>query len=273
VTRAAQKLHVSQPGVSRQISDLEDEIGFQLFERGPKSLRLTEAGRNFLIDAEAILKHAEEAVGKARAIAKDGSGTIHVGYVPTLCVEILPHALRRFQSRFPKVRVALHDLSPAEMLSQLGQGAIQVALLPQPQQRVLRRLEFKELARYAICVGISRKHPLGKAKSVSLSRIALEPLIAYSRTAFPEYPDQLKRLFGKTPPQIAEEHEDANSVFTAVESGRGFALVPSCMIKSIGTRLKILPLTPRPPEISVGIAWQKASKFSLTGNFVDAASG
>src|ERR1700721_2836134 len=80
VSRAALKLHVSQPGVSRQIRDLEDEIGFQLFERSAKSLRLTEAGKTFLTEARAILQHADDAVKKARAAMSGTHGEIHVGY-------------------------------------------------------------------------------------------------------------------------------------------------------------------------------------------------
>src|ERR1041385_4469275 len=81
VSRAALKLHVSQPGLSRQIRDLEDEIGLQLFERSAKSLRLTTAGRTFLREARAVLQRAEEAVKKARAAA-GVYGEIHVGYAP-----------------------------------------------------------------------------------------------------------------------------------------------------------------------------------------------
>src|SRR5882757_5007529 len=128
VSRAALKLHVSQPGLSRQIRDLEDEIGFQLFERSAKALRLTAAGKTFLAEARAVLLHADEAVKKARTIAHGGSGEIHVGYAPSLTVQILPPMLRGFQGEFPHVRVTLHDLSSEEMLEQLGAKKLHVAL-------------------------------------------------------------------------------------------------------------------------------------------------
>src|SRR5256885_6229977 len=83
VSRAALKLRVSQPGVSRQIRDLEEEIGFQLFERSAKSLKLTAAGKIFLTEARAVLQRTEEAIKKARAVA-DGAGELHVGYAPSL---------------------------------------------------------------------------------------------------------------------------------------------------------------------------------------------
>src|SRR2546423_9116687 len=83
VSRAALKLHVSQPALSRQIRDLEDELGFPLLERGAKSVRLTDAGRAFLIEARAVLQRADDAVKAARAVATGGH-ELHVGYAPSL---------------------------------------------------------------------------------------------------------------------------------------------------------------------------------------------
>jgi DNA-binding transcriptional LysR family regulator len=96
VSRAALKLHVSQPALSRQIRDLEDEIGFCLLERTAKSVRLTEAGRAFLDDARALLQNADEAVTKARAVASAEPSELHVGH-STPFAEILPKILRAFQ--------------------------------------------------------------------------------------------------------------------------------------------------------------------------------
>src|SRR4026207_592567 len=89
-SRAALKLHVSQPALSRQVRDLEDELGFLLFERSAKSVRLTEAGHAFLTEARAVLQRAEEAVKAARTIADGGIGELHIGYAPSLTARILP---------------------------------------------------------------------------------------------------------------------------------------------------------------------------------------
>src|ERR1019366_480908 len=172
VSRAALKLHVSQPGLSRQIRDLEDEMGFQLFERSAKSLRLTEAGKIFLNEARAVLLHADDAVKKARAVSGGTTGEINVGYAPSLTVQILPSALRAFQEQFPNVRVALHDLSTEEMLAQLGEKKLQVALTVKPPAKLLRGLNFAELARYEMCVAVAPKHPLAKLKSISPPAVA-----------------------------------------------------------------------------------------------------
>src|SRR3989442_10024051 len=108
VSRAALKLHVSQPALSRQIRDLEGELGFPLFERSAKSVRLTDAGRAFLDEARAVLQRADDAVKAARTIALGGRGELHVGYAPSLTARILPATLRAFQAGLPGVRVRLH---------------------------------------------------------------------------------------------------------------------------------------------------------------------
>src|ERR1043166_1012225 len=105
VSRAALKLHVSQPAVSRQIRDLEDEIGFKLFERSAKAVRLTDAGRVFLREAEGVIQRAADGVSTARVVAAGGCGEIHVGYAPSLTSRILPPTLRAFQAAMQAVRV------------------------------------------------------------------------------------------------------------------------------------------------------------------------
>jgi LysR family transcriptional regulator, benzoate and cis,cis-muconate-responsive activator of ben and cat genes len=273
VTRAALKLHVSQPGISRQIRDLEDEIGFPLFERSAKSLRLTEAGKVFLGEARAVLQRARDAVEAARAIAGRNAGELAIGYAPSLTVRILPPALRRFQGQFPNVRVALHDLSTEEMLAQLGEKKLQVALTVKPPAKLLRGLRFEELARYAMRVAVAPKHPLADAQAIRLEQVAREPLIAYSRQDYPEYHAMLARLFAPAggPPRLAGEHDSVTSLIAAVESGRGFALVPECLACMVGARLKLIPLQPAPPPIVVGAIWRADADAELARHFVAAA--
>lgn len=280
VSRAALKLHVSQPGISRQIRDLEDEIGFQLFERSAKSLKLTDAGRIFLAEAKSVLQLAETAVKKAKAVAENAGGELHVGYAPSLTVKILPQALRAFQTQFPKVRVSLHDLSTEEMISKLRAGKLHVALTVQPQKKLLRDLAFKTLAQYASCVAVAPKHPLAKLKSVTLAQLADEPLIGYNRADYPDYHEYIARVFalagghhagGHRPPRVAEEHDGITSMLAAVESGRGYALVPEPTICMAGPRVKVLPLKPDGEKICVGAIWKRGEASPLVEKFVAAA--
>src|SRR5947208_4910845 len=116
VLRAAtQKLHVSQPAVSRQIRDLEDELGVQLFERTGKAVKLTDAGFLFLKEARAILERTDEAVRNVRDFAQAGETELHVGYSLTPSGHILSATIRAFQKAMPNVHVKLHDWSNEEI--------------------------------------------------------------------------------------------------------------------------------------------------------------
>jgi len=273
VSRAALKLHVSQPGISRQIRDLEDEIGFQLLERSAKSVRLTPAGKVFLKETREVLARVEAAVNKARAVAKGGGGEIHVGYAPSLTVQILPAMLRKFQDAFPDVRVALHDLSSEEMLLQLATGKLQVALTVPPPAKMLRGLAFVEIARYAMVVAVAPNHPLAKCKAVTLRQVAPEPLIGLNRKDYPEYHVETRKLFAASglKPNFAEEHEGGTGIVAAVEAERGIALVPSSLACIVGTRVKLIPLKPALPPIRVGALWLKKKTSALVEKFIAAA--
>jgi len=259
VTRAAARLHVSQPPLSRQIRDLEEELGVALFEHSAKAIRLTEAGRVFLSEAQAVLRRAEEAVQTAKAVASGQRGEIHVGYAPSLTVEVLPRALRAFQEARPGVRVRLHDLSTEEMLRDLRQRRLHVALLIQPVAKALNGLVFEELRRYAVCVAVHPSHPLARARKIGLAQLAGERLIVYTREDYPEYHAWLSELFAplKRGPQIAEEHDSSTSLVAAVEAGRGVALVPKNFDCFAGPRLKVRPVLPALPAFVVGVAHAK----------------
>lgn len=273
VSRAALKLHVSQPGLSRQIHDLESEIGFPLFARTAKSIKLTDAGKIFLTGARGILREVETAVKKARSVHSLERSEIHVGYAPSLTVQILPATLRKFQAQFPRTRVALHDLSSEEMLTKLRAGKLQIALTVRPPRSALGGLEFAELARYPLCVAVAPKHPLAKSKTLTLAQVAREPLIGYSAEEYPEYHASLKKLFAPLGrrPQLLEEHDGVTSIITAVESGRGFALVPSCFACMAGPRLKIIPLEKPGELIVVGAVWDQKKKTEILEKFIAAA--
>jgi DNA-binding transcriptional LysR family regulator len=259
VTRAALKLHVSQPALSRQIRDLEDELGFPLFERSAKSVRLTDAGKTFLAGARAVLQRAEEAVSGARAIATGGRGELHVGYAPSPTVRIIPATLRAFQGLMPQVRVRLHDLSTEEMLAGVRDGKLQMAFLVRPNRAMLRGLRFEELARDCMCLAVPPAHAMARLRSAAIAQAAQEPLVVFSRKDYPEYHEYLERLFAsaQTKPRIAEEHDSAASLIAAIESGVGVAVVPQSFCCSAGPRLKLIPLSPRPEPIIIGGVWLK----------------
>lgn len=257
VSRAALKLHVSQPGLSRQIRDLEDELGLELFERSAKSVSLTEAGRVFWDEAETILKRVDSAIELTRTAARGGKGELHVGYAPSPTARLLPATLRAFQTEAPGVRVLLHDLSTEEMLARLRDGGLHIAIVVQPERAMLRGLKFEELALDTIRLAVAPGHRFAKRRSVKIEEIAGERLLAYSRAGYPEYHESLAQVFGKGKrgPRIAEEHDGINSLAAAVAAGSGVALVSESVACLAGPRMKLIPILPALKPVAIGAAW------------------
>lgn len=273
VSRAAARLHVSQPALSRQIHDLEDELGFPLFERSAKTVHLTEAGKMFLTDARAVLDHVDAAVNRARAIATGRHGELHIGYAPSPMARIMPATLRAFQADMPQVRIKLHDLSTEEMLSGIREAKLQLAFLVRPNAGMLRGLHFEQLTRDTMCLAAPPPHRLAQLDSVALKQGLQEPLVIFSRKEYPEYYEYLEGLLAplKLKPNIAEEHDSAASLIAAIESGAGVGILPFTFSCSSGPRLKFVPLSPKPPPISIGAVWPGSGPSVIADRFFQAA--
>jgi DNA-binding transcriptional LysR family regulator len=271
VSRAAVKLHVSQPGVSKQIRDLEGEMGFSLFRRGGKSVRLTEAGKIFLGEARDIIQRTADAVEKARS-GMTAPMELKVGYVPSGTVEILPRALRIFRTSFPGVQVALHDLSAEEMLPLLLQKKLDVALTV-PPDKLPRELRMKLLARYEPRVVVGTTHPLARATFVSLKQMASEPFAVLARKDYPHYHKHLRKMFATVGAKlrIGSEHDSSTSLMAAVEAGHEFTLLPSSVSGATGKRLKLLNIRPALPPWVIAALWRKDAETELTSAFIAAA--
>lgn len=258
VTKAAARLHVSQPPLSRQIRDLEDELGVELFERSAKSIRLTEAGRLFLTEARAVLERADQAAQAVKSLATGLTGQLNVGYAPSLAVDILPRALRRFQSEAPKIRIQLHDLSSEEMLTGLRNNELDLALMVEQPAAVMRGLHTRELFCYKVSLAVSPVHPLAQKRKIAFAALTEERLIGYTQADYPEFLPWLHGLPwpNKRNPPIAEAHDSVTSLIAAIEAGRGVAIVPDSLACLAGPRLKLIPLTPQPAPFRVMAAWR-----------------
>jgi DNA-binding transcriptional LysR family regulator len=263
-TKAAARLRVAQPALSRQIQDLEREIGVDLLRRSPRGVMLTAEGKLFLGEVRELLKHADESVEKVRALARGEYGELHIGYAPVPTTKILPPALAAFQKAVPRVKVLLHDLSSDELIAGLRNATLELAIMVQPADEQTAGIEFEILRTYSWCVALTAAHPFARLKSVPLEKLAAEPLVGLSRKDYPESYRVLERLFRpiSAKPHIAVECDSASSLIMEVESG-GIALVTTVFKRVAGKRLLYRPLTgttDAPP--SVGIA--RATKGDVT---------
>src|SRR5436190_8098084 len=170
-TKAAAQLRIAQPALSRQVQDLEDEIGVDLMKRSPRGVTLTAEGKLFLDEVRELLRRADESVEKVRALARGEYGELHVGYAPSPTVEILPPALAAFQKAVPRVTVLLLDLSSDELIAGLQNAALELAVMVyDPNGGQTAGIQFELLRTYHLCVAMTARDTLVRLISCMLSQ-------------------------------------------------------------------------------------------------------
>ncbi len=255
ISRASLRLHIAQPALSRQIRDLEDELGFPLLLRSARSVQLTPAGRVFLDEARAVLLRADEAVAKSRAVALGTGGELRVGYAPSLAAGILSAAVASFTQIHPGIRVELFDLSTAEMLQGLADASLDVVVsVPQPpKSRASREIRWLPLVRAPWRLAVRRDHRLAGKVRVTPADAVAGPLLIFCRRDYPEYALMLKEWFTEQGlnPRLTREYDGVTSLLAAVESGQGTALIAHRKGRPIPQLLRLKPLDPAPQPICI----------------------
>jgi DNA-binding transcriptional LysR family regulator len=271
ITRAAVRLHVAQPPLSRQIRDLERELGVSLFERNTKGVSLTPAGETLLVEAQSILGHAEEAVERVKEVALGRRGKVRIGHAPAAS-EILRSVLRSFSRTHAQVGLDLREMTTNEMLRGLRDHTLDVALTVLIAERDFEGLIVELVAIYPLCVAASSKHRFARLREVPMSEFAREPILGRSRREYPEAHDaQLKILAPYTrSPNIIEEYDRFASLIAAVEAGRGVALVAHLQSRASGKNLVLRPLKPAPPHLAVAIAYRVEGVSTVAAAFIAA---
>jgi len=253
ISRAAKKIFLTQPALSRQIKALEDEIGQCLLERQAHSIRLTPAGEALLGEARELLQHAELALERVRLAGR--GPRLRVGYAPSLAAGMLSASVQNFTQTHPNARVELFDLSSAEMLAGLENNTLDVAL-GVGQQRETRGLKWTPLVRTPWQLAVNRNHPLARRWRVTPAEVAREPLLVFCRRDYPEYWDIISGWLRehRQRPGIAGEYDGVDSLMAAVESGLGVAIVATRTARLLPrhVRLKTLSAAPEPLCIAVG---------------------
>ena len=264
-TKAAARLHVAQPALSRQVSDLEEELGVDLLRRTSHGVLLTEEGKLFLEEAQAILKRAGESVAKVRALARGEFGELQVGYVPPLDLHILPHALAEFQKATPGVKVVLHDLGSDEICNELRTGRLHLGLMMQPSEETTTGIEFEEIGRYPFFVAMASSHSLTRMKAISVEMLAKQPLVVLDRRRNSEFHRILKRVFTPLHPNIATQSDSVNSLITEIGVGKCVAVVSQLFKEAIGKRLVYRRLVNTEVTMCVGLARAKNGDLPPAG--------
>lgn len=267
--RAARKLNMAQPPLSRRIKNLEDEIGVPLFIRTNRSVRLTEAGKIFFEKANEIIGKAGEALEELSLIGKGEEGYLLIGFNEPAINTFLSKAIKRYHSRHPKVKLVLKEMQTDEQLEALKNKKIKIGFMRLFNHDVSGlSTSFLYSERYILA--IPKNHPLGKYRKITLEMLKQEPMIIFPRKMNPELYDHFMVLFEGAgfKPLLAQEASTKHTTLALVEAGLGIALVPESSISTSRKGVEFRNLEASLPSIEIYAVWQKNESSPVLMNFI-----
>jgi DNA-binding transcriptional LysR family regulator len=269
--RAADRLGIAQPALSRQIQQLESELQTRLLKRSPRAVSLTDAGREFVESVSPALRQLEDAAANATNFARAKRGKLRLGSSSNLSSEFVPELLDRLHQESPLVRIDVRELSVAEQIRTLHAAEIDVGLATLPIHDP--SLIFRRIHSEALVLMVPRESEFANRTSVRLRDLAKEQFIMcprYRHTGFHEVVIELAAKAGFRP-RIASEVDAKTASVALVERGLGVSLVPQSETSTGSERVRYIPITSPAVFIDIGVVWRRENMSPIVRWFIDCA--
>lgn len=226
--RAAERLNMTQPPLSRQIQLLEHSLGVELFTRSTRSVALTAAGRAFFIEAQNLLERAHQAAASARRFAAGDIGSVSISFVGSAVYEFLPRVIAEARLNQPQVKISLSEMNTHQQHEALRTRRIDLGIVRQPLLQP--GYENECLVREPFVLAIPRQHPLATSKEVGVRDLDGAPFLMYSHAAYPPFNELLTGMFRSAgvAPEFVQWLGSSLTILALVNAGMGLALVPRC---------------------------------------------
>lgn len=268
--RAAQRLHMAQPPLSRHIHALEEDLGTSLFVRTTKGARLTEAGQALLDEVPNLLALAQRARERARAAGRGLTGRIDVGLFGSGILDAIPRILARFHAARPEVKIVLHNLTKAEQLQALRERRITVGfnrLVPEEED-----VAVKLVLREGLVVALPASHPLASRKRLRLRDLEGEPMILYPNIPLPGLAQEVAAAFRAEGVQlrVEQEVEDVLTTVALVAGGFGLAVttVSATNLRLPGVVFRALASS-HLADLELSCLYRRGDRSPLLGAFLE----
>jgi DNA-binding transcriptional LysR family regulator len=269
--RASRRLGVAQPALSRQIQDLEEEVGFRLFDRLPRGVKLSAAGKLFLEDATRILQTVGEATARAARVARGQSGTLRVGFPENASWHgVVPDSFRRFRDQQPDVDFQLQPMASLEQLDAIRSTRLDAGFL-NFMPRADRELDQLPVGIQHIELAVPKRHPLTKFKNLRLRDLAGVPFVWFPRRANPVFYDRMMLECyrgGLRAPLIIQEGVNEATILSLVSTGLGVGWVLGSARWRCPKTVAILPVVDLKIPLMLDLAWRRDNTSPLLARFI-----
>lgn len=273
--RAAERLHVSQPPITRQIQALEEQLGAQLFNRTPRGVELTQAGALFLDEARNIVGLLDQAADRVHRASEGGLGRLDIAIFGTAILSFIPRIILEFKRRYPDVKVVMHALNKTAQIEALQNRAIDLGfnrmLTPVPG------LAIEELASEPLYAVVPDPGPLAGRSSMRLSELSQEPMLLFPASRAQGFVEKVTGLCHEAgfAPNVAQVVGDGFTAMALVAAGFGVCLVPASITSVIMEGVKCIPLEgmDKSARVDISCIYREADPSPILANFLEVARG
>jgi DNA-binding transcriptional LysR family regulator len=274
--RAAERLHVSQPPLSRQIRALEDELEVRLLRRDRRSrVSLTDAGYILLSDARRMLAAATSAVEHVKQAARGERGQLNIGGIAALSQSVLPSLMSSFHAKFPQIEVCVFEMQRKEQIAALEKGRIHAGIFPAVNEPRGRRFQSFLLFQCPVLAILPPKHELTRrfSKDIDAKALSGQRLLVPSPDHAPGYADRLKNVRAAVPftPASIQPVDGLRNLLGLVAAGYGVAILPEAAVSPAPGNVRVLPLRAPVPKFELKLLWLRDQPSMALQNFVSTA--
>jgi DNA-binding transcriptional LysR family regulator len=274
--RAAHRLHVAQTALSTQIQDLEAELGFKLFDRLPRGVKLSAAGKLFLEDARRILREVNEAAARAARVARGRSGTLRVGFTENASWRgVVPESLRRFRERQPDAELQLTPATSLEQLDAIRSRRVDAGFVFNMSKGDVE-LDHLPVAMQHVELAAPKGHALTKLKKIRLRDLVDAPFVWFPRREAPAFYDRMiHECFrgGLKSPRIVQEGLNEATILSLVSHGMGVGWVNGTARWRCPEGVVISSVVDLDMPLPLALVWRRDNTSPLLANFIAEVQG
>jgi DNA-binding transcriptional LysR family regulator len=269
--RAAARLFIVQPALSKQIASLEKELGTELFVRSRRQVEMTAAGRSLLADARQLLAQIDGVSMRARLASRGEVGVLEIGFIVPALYDLLPYMLRRYRTVYPAVELSLHELHTRDIVNRVLSRDLHIGFTRLPVSAGGDLLQVRPLVEELLLVAMPADHPAAAGESVALADLATEDFILITRSAERELHDwhvAACAAAGFTP-RVAHQVDRTNVAVGLVASGLGLCFVPEALRLAPHPGVAYRPLDGPRRSITIGAIWYPDCTDPVLRTFLD----
>jgi DNA-binding transcriptional LysR family regulator len=269
-SQAAQKLHIAQPSLSKQIKNLEEELGVRLFDRANNRVSLTGEGRRFLVDAAKILALSVESVQAVRRAGRGETAQLKIGYTASLYCHLLPLTLDAFRNMVPFAAVNLFDMTCSQQLEAIDQGALDVGFVGVGDFLDGTVLQRECIAHYDMLVAVHRRNALAKKSTIAIDELHNVFFAALADHSHPGSQPRIERLCSEIgfTPRIVQVVNCEPAILSFVAAGLGVALLPEQAKVLPHNGIVFRPLKP-PLQVDSWVAWKNSNRSEALKQYIE----